>query len=48
MKKILFAGALSLLAAAATGVYAQSGGPVKLAYLGEISGQLAVSGGQHR
>ncbi len=48
MKKIVFAGALSLLAAAATGVYAQSGGPVKLAYLGEISGQLAVSGGNFR
>jgi branched-chain amino acid transport system substrate-binding protein len=48
MKKILFAGALSVLAAAATGVYAQSGGPVKLAYLGEISGQLAVSGGNFR
>ena len=47
MKKMIFAGALSLLAAAATAVYAQSG-PVKLAYLGEISGQLAVSGGNFR
>ena len=47
MKKIVFAGALSVLAAAATAVYAQSG-PVKLAYLGEISGQLAVSGGNFR
>jgi branched-chain amino acid transport system substrate-binding protein len=48
MKKLILAGALSVLAAAATGVYAQSGGPVKLAYLGEISGQLAVSGGNFR
>ena len=47
MRKIVFAGALSVLAAAATAVYAQSG-PVKLAYLGEISGQLAVSGGNFR
>jgi branched-chain amino acid transport system substrate-binding protein len=48
MKKLILAGAISLLAAAATGVYAQSGGPVKLAYVGEISGQLAVSGGNFR
>jgi branched-chain amino acid transport system substrate-binding protein len=48
MKKLILAGALSVLAAAATGVYAQSGGTVKLAYIGEISGQLAVSGGNFR